>query len=259
MGFVALAEATSSEVHLERARDCGDQLLAAQRVVSSGGAAWPNRAGLAQPGWAHGAAGIARALAALGVAVGDARYQVAAAAAVGYERSLFNSERRNWPTLLVDAAGGRRRSSWRIAYCRGAPGVALSRLLMPATMRDDMLSAESELALDTTAEGPRDGLDHLCCGIFGRSSVLLSAACLTGAEKRLEQARLLADESLNKAPTAGGFRFSFDCYENRRLHPGLIDGVAGIAYQLLRLAGATDLPDVLALELDVERRDRLGK
>ena len=54
------------------------------------------------------------------------------------------------------------------------------------------------------------------------------------------------------AAGAGRFLVSADSYENRRPQPGLLHGLSGIGYQLLRLSGAS-LPDFLALELPSER------
>lgn len=261
LGLLAVAEATGEAAPLAAARRCGEHLRSHQQVAfpeeHAAAAGWRNPAGLVQTGWAHGSAGIARALAALGVADSDPRCLSAAAAAVGYERELYCAERRNWPTWLLDPLG-RQTRQWMVACCRGAPGIALSRMLLPASMQDERLATELERALDTTAAAPLSRLDHLCCGALGRSSVLLTAAERYASRERREQAEHLALRSIERASERGRFRLHWSCYENRRHRPGLLKGIAGIGYQLLRLAGGGGLPDVLALELPGEHAGRCG-
>ncbi len=257
LGLLALADATGQERHVEAAVRCGAHLLGRQLPVGTVGAGWPNPAGLVQTGWAHGNAGIARALAALGHRVGGAQALVAAVAALGYERSQFDAKRGNWPVLLTDSAGTRRVSSWMVAVCRGAPGVALARLYLPGVMRDGAVSAELRAALQTTATSPGAPLDHLCCGAMGRSSVLLSASLRNDPSsdaggRLMIAAHETARAVLARAAEKGRFSVSADSYENRRVQTGLLHGVAGVGYQLLRLSGA-QLPDFLALELPSER------
>lgn len=247
-GLLAVARATGETRYSEAARRCGEHLLAHQVPTGSAGAAWLNPAGLAQTGLAHGASGIAHALLALARETGDGRFAVAAVAALGHERALFEPKLGNWPVLTIDGRG-RHGRAWRLACCRGAPGIALARLHLPPELRDEAAQRELESALDTTAGGAPGRLHSLCCGSFGRSSVLLAAAMRGGGERRLLQAAELADEGLAAAQREGGFVLALDVYANRLLHPGLLQGVSGIGYQLLRLAGAVDLPDALALEL----------
>jgi len=257
LGLLALAETTGEEALVARAGVCGEHLLAHQELVSSAGAAWRNAGGVALAGWAHGAAGIARALAALAEASAEDRYRIAAAAALGYERTLFDPKRGNWPVLAPDAGSGPPLRSWMTAWCHGAPGIALSRLLLPAIFADAVLEAELAAALGTTAAAPPARLDHLCCGTLGRSAVLLSAGQRLGSDERLAEARRLAALTLERASAEGGFRLRSDPVENREPDPGFLKGLDGIGYHLLRLAGAAELPDVLALELPSECRCRV--
>ena len=252
LGLLALHQATGEESVLDLARACGDHLLAHQKVLASGGAAWCNSGGLALAGWAHGAAGIARALAALAKLDGGERYLVGAAAALGYERTLYDRERGNWPVLTGTAGGERGERLWRVAWCHGAPGVAISRLMLPARLHDRDLAAELDAALATTAAAPAATIDHLCCGSLGRSAVLLSAGRRLDRDDCRIAARTLTAAVLDRAAADGHFTLSQDRLGNRGLPAGFLKGLAGIAYHLLRLSGASGLPDVLALELPNE-------
>ncbi|HUP22346.1 MAG TPA: type 2 lanthipeptide synthetase LanM family protein [Thermoanaerobaculia bacterium] len=256
MGLLAVAEACGDASYRDTARRCGDHLLAHQVTTGSAGAGWPNAAGLAQTGLMHGASGIARALLALAHATSEERYAIAAVAAIGHERALYEPRLRNWPVLTVDTDGRHRGRSWRISCCRGAPGIALTRLLLPAALRDPAAEAETQAALDTTSVGAGGRLHTLCCGSFGRSSVLLTAAVRGGGERRLVEAARVVEEGLAAAAGEGGFVLGLDAYANRLVHPGLLHGISGIGYHLLRLTGDFDLPDVLALELPGEHASR---
>jgi len=251
LGLLCLAQATGGAAHVEAARRWGERLLADQRISGSAGAGWPNPRNLIQTGWMHGTAGVARALSALAEATGDPRFFVAAVAAIGHERQLFDPRRRNWPVLLIDETGRRRWRRWMVACCRGAPGAALARLYLSPSLQDVTLEAEREVALETTADAPLSEIDHLCCGNFGRSSILLTAARRAGAERWREAAERLAAAALDRSAPTGRLILA-EGYDNLTRRPGFLRGTAGVGYQLLRLAGA-DLPDILALELPGER------
>jgi type 2 lantibiotic biosynthesis protein LanM len=85
---------------LELATACGDRLLALQQ--DNGGWSAGAVSSLRRPpltGFSHGAAGMAAALARLAHGTGEQRFADAARRAVAYERSVFDSERGNWPDL----------------------------------------------------------------------------------------------------------------------------------------------------------------
>jgi len=253
LGLLALYETSGEGRWLERARCCGDHLLEHQQVLAAGGAAWRNGQGLALAGWAHGSAGIARALAALATVTGDPRYRQAVMAALTHERSMFDDERGNWPALT--AVSGQVRRSWLIAWCHGAPGIALSRLMLHSAFADDALEAELRSALDSTLSASPARLDHLCCGNLGRSAVLLHAGHLCNRPELLAAADRYAAIVLQRAHRAGCFSLRTDRLASRRLPLGLLKGLAGIGYQLLALSAA-EVPNVLALELPGEAEQR---
>lgn len=257
LALLCLAETAGEVRWIEAARGWGELLLRAQRPSASGAAAWPNAAGLFQSGWAHGAAGIVRSLAALSRATGDARFLVAATAGIAHERGWFDRERGNWPVLLTDGRGDgtHRDRLWMVACCRGAPGIALSRLHLPASLRDDALLEERAVALRTTADAEPGLLDTLCCGTLGRASVLLSAsrrlAGSANAEQLLAGALRLTDGALERARRRGAFVLDGSPWGRLLPRTGLLKGLSGVAWHLLRIDDPA-LPDVVALELPSE-------
>jgi lantibiotic modifying enzyme len=117
---------------LEIAVECGDHLLRLQKSQDVG-AAWETDCPSVRPltGFSHGAAGIAWALLKLAAWSRDTRFRAAAESAIAYERSTFVPEQSNWPDFRKwnsapkgEAAGAR----FCVAWCHGAPGIALARM-----------------------------------------------------------------------------------------------------------------------------------
>jgi len=214
---------------------CGDHLLKhiqPQKI----GAAWRTLPGVEVPltGFAHGAAGIAWACGQLAEATHEARFQGAVQAALDYERSLFNEEVGNWPDLRKSD-----QMQFMIAWCHGAAGIGLSRLSQP----DAIARSEVETAVRTTlADGL--GRNHsLCHGDLGNLDFLQIAA------------NFLPDHEVNTVVSqlAGGL---LDDMERRGPRcglpleaetPGLMTGLAGIGYGLLRLVDPEQIPCILLL------------
>src|SRR5262249_7578235 len=128
-------------------------------------------------------------------------------------------------------------------WCHGAPGIGLARLRSLPHLDDEQTHAEINIALETTlTEG--FGRDHcLCHGDLGNLELVLYAG--QHVEPRLGvEARRLASKILYGAQQHGwlcGVPFDVET-------PGLMTGLAGIGYELLRLADPTRVPSVLSLE-----------
>jgi len=194
-------------------------------------------------GYSHGAAGIALSLLELAALSGEERFKHTALAAMDYERSLFSPEHQNWPDLRADKVRGSSEITYMVAWCHGAPGIALARLGSLAYLDDTTTREEIALALQTTrARG--FGLNHsLCHGDLGNLDVLLTASqMLDDAAHRAEVARLTAMllESIERQGWCTGVPLGVET-------PGLMTGIAGIGYELLRLAKPDQVPSVLLL------------
>ena len=236
--------APSSRI-LSRAVQCGEHLLAHATAMPKG-VGWTSPLAPQQPltGYSHGAAGIALSLFELAAFSGEERFKRAAFAAMEYERSLFSPERQNWPDLRDERAGGTPKTGYMVTWCHGAPGIALARLGLLAYVDDANVRQEVALALQTTrAQG--FGLNHsLCHGDLGNLDVLLTASqMLNDASSRAEVDRLTAMlfESIERQGWCTGVPLGIET-------PGLMTGIAGIGYELLRLAKPDRVPSVLLLE-----------
>lgn len=157
-------------------RDGFDEAIAAAAQVlvtaqePQGG--WRTLAGSAPlTGMAHGAAGIAMALAEAGVALDDETLIDAAVRGLDYEAAVYDPDHGNWPDFRESADGG-----FMLGWCAGAPGIALSRRrvldLLPDHPRAPSWREDLERALAITAQAPALARDHLCCGNAGRIAIL---------------------------------------------------------------------------------------
>jgi class II lanthipeptide synthase len=197
-------------------------------------------------GFSHGAAGIVWALLGLWAVTGDERYRSMAREAMIYERSLFCPDGGNWRDLRPREPGEEARmGAFMSAWCHGAPGIGLARLARLPQMDDAEVRAEIEAAVRATVAHGSGSNHSLCHGDLGNLELLIQA------RRTLGDTRL--DESLARGAAAvleGIERTRWRCGVPHGVEtPGLMTGLAGIGYGLLRLAEPERVPSVLLLEL----------
>jgi type 2 lantibiotic biosynthesis protein LanM len=246
VALLSCHRARPSPAALAAARLCGDRLLARARPQEAG-CGWTFRANpVPLAGFSHGAAGIAWALLHLFGATGEDRFRKAALEGIAYERALYSPARENWPDLREDEAAGRRlegEGHFFTAWCHGASGIGLARLDTLPVLDDAAVRAEIDAAVRTTlADG--FGRNHcLCHGDLGNLELLLQAARHLGRPDLEARAYRLAAGVLGSIEKHGylpGLPVGAEL-------PGLMMGLAGIGYGLLRLARPDAVPAVLLL------------
>jgi lantibiotic modifying enzyme len=190
---------------------------------------------------------MAWALLELAALTGEERFRTTALAAMDYERSLFSVQAGNWLDLRdlgkLGTAEGDGRDTCMTAWCHGAPGIGLARLQSLAHLDDATVRAEIDAALRTTLS---QGFGHnhsLCHGDLGNLELLLMAS------ETLEDPRWTREvKRLSAAILVSIERDGWLCGTPQGVEsPGLMTGLAGIGYQLLRLAEPQRVPSVLAL------------
>jgi lantibiotic modifying enzyme len=219
LGLLALHDVSGDVGALERARACGRHL---QRHRP-----WTGRIAA---GFAHGASGIGHALARLHRATGDATMLHGALEAFAAARAAnAGAEAPPAPDL-----------SWRT----GAAGCALARMaaadLPGGAGRDPGLAA----ALDALEHDRRPMLDSLSSGTFGGIEALLVAGTRLGEPARHAAALRRAADAVRRSRRRGTFALGID----GAFAPGLLEGTAGIGYQLLRLHDPDRVPSLLLWE-----------
>ncbi len=221
---------------------CGDRLLD-QAMEMECGLGWPGIGPRPLTGLSHGAAGIAWALAELAAATGRECYREACRGALAYERSLFSAVERNWPDLRAGAGEGPR-SGFSYGWCHGAPGIGLARLACLPLLDDPELPGEIDAALAATWRHGFGNNHSLCHGDLGNLDILLEAGRRLGRPDLLAGVARAASGVLRGIEEAGWLTGAPLAPEI----PGLMTGLAGIGYQLLRLAAPDEVPSVLLLD-----------
>lgn len=209
------------------AAQIGDRLIGA--ATSEG--CWPTAAfpeGIG--GFAHGVTGMGWALARLAAVTGDAAHRRGAEAAFTYEESLYDPALRGWRDLR---SPGMAASAW----CHGAGGigVAAADLLQNGEGRwRDVLRRAAEACWESGL-----GWNHtLCHGDLGVWEVVDSAlGAGVGPVDRVTLDGHVLSSLEEHGPISGMAREAFS--------PGLLPGLGGVAYQLLRMHPDCTLPSVL--------------
>ncbi|MDI3328686.1 MAG: type 2 lanthipeptide synthetase LanM family protein [Alicyclobacillaceae bacterium] len=223
----------------------GDHLCRNRRATGKG-AAWFGEGkedrGLA--GMAHGVAGISWALLRLAAATGKEEYRRVAEEGLAYERSLFHPGAGNWEDRRFE--GDKAFSS--VAWCHGAPGIGLSRLLsldyVSPSQRAEM-AGEIRTAVSTLLSRGLGRSHCLCHGDLGNAEFLLRAGSRLGNPDLVAKARWIGVQVMEEKRRLGGYRFGTP---QGLPSAGLWLGEAGIGYQLLRLAHPDRVPSVLSLD-----------
>jgi type 2 lantibiotic biosynthesis protein LanM len=249
--LLALYKCNPAPHILTAAIQCGDRLVARAEIMAHGvGWTWKDEMFAEKPltGFSHGTAGIAWALLELSSITGEQRFTETALAALEYERSLFIPNVGNWPdlrnftnTVLADED---EQSPCMNAWCHGAPGIGLARLRSLPHVDNAEIRSEIDIALKTTLAKGFGNNHSLCHGDLGNLELLLLASLTLDKSQWQPQVDRLATiilESINKHGWLCGVPGGVET-------PGLMTGLAGIGYGLLRLAGPDSIPSVLMLE-----------
>ncbi|HWL86111.1 MAG TPA: lanthionine synthetase LanC family protein, partial [Polyangiaceae bacterium] len=256
LNLLALHEATGNEQILDVATACGRH-LAQHALRDEKGASWKSHGNdLPLLGFSHGTAGTACALSRLARAIAPHGELGAAAAgfaalaedALRFERAYFNAERGNWPHFhsgeIAQSRGGNTgEKNFSLAWCHGAPGIALSRLVGLPDALDEIARREVEIAVASTLAAPVSENQSLCHGELGNLMIVHRAATVFArADWRAQvQQRLVATmEQLATTGPSCGFDFPLAV-------PSLMHGIAGIGYGLLHFERPDEVPMVLAL------------
>ena len=246
MAAAALDGACRSEVARAAVQHAAD-VLVSRAEPRDDGLAWRTHLAASQPllGLSHGASGMALALVTAGRLLACALYVDAAFDAIRYERTGFDPSRMNWPDYrLLDgrASGDIPPVMW--AWCHGAPGIGLARLVALGIRHDRTALEDLCVALESTARFGFDSNDSLCHGDLGNLDLLVSARA-RGHDGPWTQAITTQSARLVGRLAREEWRCGIPAGVET---PGLMTGLAGIGYGLLRLADPSSVPSLLCLE-----------
>lgn len=216
-------------------------------------------------GFAHGASGCSTALLEVFQATGDQRFRYAAEQGFAYEEQWFDPSDGNWPDFRYIALSeylsyGRTaelrarlragqnlppyRPSFMVAWCHGAPGIAVARLRAFALLGNPAYAHMARVAAETTCRAVQSSGDNysLCHGYLGNSETLIEAGRALGRPEFLAAVEARAEEGRGQYEFAGR---PWPCGTLGSVtDPSLLVGEAGIGHFYLRLYDPTT-PSVL--------------
>jgi len=226
--------------------EAGEQLVRSA-VPKAHGVGWPVVDILPEPmaGMAHGAGGIALALATAGALSKVDKFRRYAELALEYEDSLFVAEHDNWLDLrsVTPEAPRHAPEHFMTAWCYGSPGIGIARLAMKALDGSGAHDERVRSALRNVVGCGFGSNQSLCHGDAGNLELLMLAGTCGFAADAVTQARELASAMVERVH-AERFRSGQPLGVET---PGLLNGLAGYGYQLLRMYDPT-VPSVLAIE-----------
>ena len=248
LGLLPLWRETGDRTVYDRIVQCGEHL--ADRQIKENGYAggWMHKEFMRPlTGFSHGAAGISYALVKAYSATGIPRLREVAQRGFEYERSVFVPSERNWPDFRPWRAG-----TCGVSWCHGAPGIGLARLGGLSFCGDEESRHEIDSAVQWLLASAARANDHLCCGEFGNLELFLEGGRRLGRADLTRQAQIRGASAIARANHAEngrrtGFQTSLGPCDSV-FTPGLFDGLAGIGYQMLRLAFPSLAPSVLLWE-----------
>lgn len=241
-GLLAMHAVAPSNECLAVATACGDHLVRSARATRPG-IGWPSALfGVPLAGFSHGASGIAGSLLALHRLTGESRFREAALAALAYERSLYDPNRRHWADLRPREEAAAARTPM-VAWCHGAAGIGLSRLGMLSALDSQSGRRDIAIAVDATLAWGFGDNHCLCHGDLGNLDFLLQAGEVLAVPAWNAEVQRLTSKILDEIERSG-----WRCGISKPVDtPGLMTGLAGIGYGMLRLAHPQSVPLVTTL------------
>ena len=200
-------------------------------------------------GLAHGASGLALALLELHAATGRPDFLEAASGAFAYEDSHFVAGEGNWADLRPHARPG----SCALAWCHGAPGIALARLRAAALdpAHREAHAATARIAIGTTLRGIEKILESpradatLCHGLSGLADIVLVASRAFEDDTYRRRAVEIGQTLVERHAATGDWPSGL---LSGGPSPSLMLGTAGIGYTFLRLHDPDRVPSLLTIQ-----------
>lgn len=239
VGLCADPVLSATDLFARHLRRAAERLLA-QRSPAIGDRLWDTLGrGRAISGAGHGMVGIAAALLSAARILKDERYVPAARDALDFEHATYCEQLGTWPDLRTTAHPTRAMHG----LCSGAPGMGMALLRCQDELRLMGLEVGWPLALDediTRAVSacltrPLLPRDHLCCGNSASVDLLLE----TGRSDCHKAAAALMGSAARR-----GWRL-LPPHMQQAFCPDLWHGVAGVGYELLRLADPRGVRPIL--------------
>jgi type 2 lantibiotic biosynthesis protein LanM len=237
LAALAYYETSRDRAALDLAVRAGDHLVTSAQIAGDRMAWYTIDDKSALGGFAHGSAGIAAALFRLASVTDQGKYLSSAEQALCHDRGTFSAEVNNWRDLRSWA-----KSEDSVAWCYGAPGTALARLVQSkAGYHDGTIDSELAIAFERISAYECSS-DVLCHGTFGNIDVLNSMVERVPNESWAARRTSYVENTLARIAQTG-------CrFDGTAESLNLMLGYAGIGYALLRCAHPDRVPSILSVD-----------
>lgn len=223
------------DIVLDLCKQCLNHIKNTKVSFSEESIAW-GEGGVYMPatGFAHGNAGIIAYLIKLYDVIHDDEILDIIKRALKFERDLYSDDYKNWFSSDTN-----RRVA--LAWCHGAPGILLSRLILKEYgYYDEILDNEIKIALETTIKGGFGNNPSFCHGDLGNLSIVKYAAKILKDKKLENRCENTFNSIFNNVIKERWNKGVFSGTESM----GLMVGLSSFGYALLR-ESENDIPDIL--------------
>jgi len=228
--------------YFDLALKCGENLVDSGYKTNRG-LSWKGATFQDIGGFSHGTSGISWSLFRLAEASQNEKYYNAGIAALKFDRSFFVPKQKLW-------SDGRNESSLVAsnAWCHGAAGIGLSRVLISKYYKDTILLDEVQIALDNVYKYGTSDDDCLCHGTMGNLEIVRILARFLGDRSYQQRTSQFLINRIHKEE-------SWKCKlltSNMNTY-GLFTGLSGVGYNLVRFANWSAVPSLIGLSLPYSR------
>jgi type 2 lantibiotic biosynthesis protein LanM len=221
----------------DRMRIVAEVIVNQASSVSGNVSAWSSPAGEVLSGFAHGSVGIAYSLSRAGQTLGDEHARTMARHGFQHAINAYDESVSNWVEGRSQVRGDVTACSW----CHGALGVGLGLSSEHGESLEGVTATRArvlEVLHKDLEKGPPT--QSLCCGTAGALELLLNfpkGRISDSLSNGIVDSLLDTDAHRCTAGNSAGV-----------FMPGLFNGSAGLAYQLLRFSSIERIPSVLLFE-----------
>lgn len=203
-------------------------------------------------GFAHGTSGIVWSLGKLYKYVPDKRYIEVIEKALAYEDILYREDVKNWSDKRETENGIKYddlENNIPVAWCHGASGILLNRVclykmnLPLSDTRKKKIYADINNAIETSLKYGLGRSHCLCHGDLGNIEILNLASDILGDKNIKNKCNVYMEYILNDLKEE-----VFKCGIPYKYSPGMMVGLSGIGYGLLKLHSPNEIPSILILE-----------
>lgn len=212
--------------------------------VQNGGIGWKDSTGKFLSGFAHGVSGISYALSEVYKLTKDEYYLYYIKESIKYENSLYLDKINNWLDLRefdIEAYKSKEMTAW----CNGAVGIGLNRIFISKLFPEDLCYQEDLKNAIKKTINDGFGRNHtLCHGDMGNIEFLMLAINHCPSLKIEDTYKKIASSVCGYIHNNGGV-----CSTATGLPTyGIMTGLSGVGFQLLRIAYPERVPSILILE-----------